>query len=481
MATATLRTRATAAGAVARESSRRQRRRRGDDDPDASSATTSARRRTRQRRPRLPISSALLSFLALAMLLITELPSIAPPVVFVRANTAAGTETLIGIVGRDFVLLGADSSVSQSIGKLTAVEMDKIAVLVDPFPEYYRSGGSSTSSSGDGGGQENEQRRLPLDRQHCVAAAAAGDAADADRLLDALREEAALEEYRNDFGIGGFFGSSGGIGGGGGCCDVQYVDCSSSSSTGPVGTGTAGIVGATTMNGGGGGGGGLSVRDVSHLARRLVWERLRTPAPLRVCLLLGGMILTTTASSSSKSATADAEEVSIEATAILQQQQPPLLFPSELVQRQLKDLALAVSVASSSSSAVAAAGRDDGDGEIVAVAKPPEEADLETAAAMRIARPQRRRLQLEPRLYWLDEYGSLQRVPYGSHGLASHFVMSILDNGYRPNMSLEDAVALMRKCFVQLQTRYVVNNSVRPCIKCVDEYGCRIIGPDDYN
>ena len=50
-------------------------------------------------------------------------------------SSAAQTETLIGIVGRDFVLLGADSALASGSIAWTATHVDKIAVLTNPFPE----------------------------------------------------------------------------------------------------------------------------------------------------------------------------------------------------------------------------------------------------------------------------------------------------------------------------------------------------------
>ena len=122
----------------------------------------------------------------------------------VEASSAAGSETLIGIVGKDFILLGADSSVSQSIA-LTVSNVDKITPLIDPFPNndngyddlrrQKTKVGITTSESvpetvsfvtkskirqqrGRGGGRR---------RQQTIVAAAAGDAADSDKVLSILK------------------------------------------------------------------------------------------------------------------------------------------------------------------------------------------------------------------------------------------------------------------------------------------------------
>lgn len=75
-------------------------------------------------------------------------------------------------------------------------------------------------------------------------------------------------------------------------------------------------------------------------------------------------------------------------------------------------------------------------------------------------------------MFWLDALGALQKVPFGAHGLASRFALSLLDNGHRPGMSLTEASDLMETCFEQLDNRYLVS-SVGFTMKVVDKNGCR--------
>ncbi|CAM9968555.1 unnamed protein product, partial [Chrysoparadoxa australica] len=56
-------------------------------------------------------------------------------------------------------------------------------------------------------------------------------------------------------------------------------------------------------------------------------------------------------------------------------------------------------------------------------------------------------------LFWLDSLGSLQQVPFGAHGHASRFALSVFDRGYREDMGVKDAVQLMMECVSQLQGR----------------------------
>jgi hypothetical protein len=80
---------------------------------------------------------------------------------------------------------------------------------------------------------------------------------------------------------------------------------------------------------------------------------------------------------------------------------------------------------------------------------------------------------LKPRLLWLDETGSIQKIPYGVHGFASNFAFSILDQNYRPNLTRMEACKLIKDCFDQLRERYVINSPYPPYIKCIDASGCQ--------
>ena len=61
------------------------------------------------------------------------------------------------------------------------------------------------------------------------------------------------------------------------------------------------------------------------------------------------------------------------------------------------------------------------------------------------------------KLYWMDYLGTLQQVQKGAHGYAGYFVNSVLDNNYHQNMTLEEGVATMKKCIVELRTRFMIN------------------------
>jgi 20S proteasome alpha/beta subunit len=278
-------------------------------------------------------------------------------------SQAAGTETLIGIVGKDFILLGADSSVSQSIS-LTASNLDKIASLSEPF--FY-----------------DDARSADPCQQQTIVAAAAGDAADSDRLVGLLQAHSTIQEYQS--GVG---------------CDVVFFPKED-----------AGVSDV-----------GLDVEAMASLARGQIASSLRSRTPLRVCLLIAGMMSTNGVESSSSS------------------------FVSMEVQEQVRRASSGFSRSIQNSNI-------------------PDKVVVQEGI----------RAKLEPRLYWLDEYGSMQKIEYGAHGHASNFCLSILDQGFKPDMSQEEAIKLLRDCFQQLRTRYIINSPQPPCIKCVDSNGVRLI------
>jgi 20S proteasome subunit beta 4 len=341
-----------------------------------------------------------------AVFFVVLLASIQRPAVVVEASKAAGTETLVGIVGRDFVLLMTDSSVSQGLA-LQASNLDKIAALSDPFPEGRRR-------------KESTDRQRPSllqagrAQQTAIVAAAAGDAADSDRLLGYLKAYATMEEYQNGWG-----------------CDVRVVPAQSRLED----RYNSRLVEEAP---------GFDVEAMAHFARRTVADNLRTAAPFRVCMLIAGMMKV-------KRKRVDNDFVARveglqgdDAVPVPSTTSPNFL--SQMVQRQVQQVS------------------DEAKGDAsLAVASPTVPTSSSSSASY------------QPRLFWLDEYGSLQQIQYGAHGYGSNLLLSILDRGYRPDMTLEDATALMKECFQELRSRYAMNSPQPPCIKCVDEDGIRRI------
>lgn len=295
------------------------------------------------------------------------------------ASSAAGQETLIGLVGKDFVMLGADSSVSQSIA-LSSTKMDKIYVIRDIFPRSHvaRKRPNSTPSA------------------QTILAAAAGNAADIDRMIGMLQSQTTIQEYESCIGN-----------------DVEYVTINGDEYDVPSSH--------IEQH--------LSVEAVARLARGQIASSLRTNTPYQVCLLVAGM---------QQEDNGEEEDLITSCHSSHLQQQ---------VQRASSDFSKTTTTTTKSNTA-------DGD----AASDTLQQHDA-----------------LKPKLYWLDSYGALQKLQYGAHGLGANFLWSILDQGFRPDLTREEALHLFQECFRQLRLRYVINSPQTPCIKCVDANGCHVI------
>jgi 20S proteasome alpha/beta subunit len=342
-----------------------------------------------------------------------------------HASQAAGTETLLAIVGRDFVLIGADSSVSQSIA-LTASNLDKIAVLVQPF--LPRTNNAQQQQ------QPPRPPRRHLHWQQTIVAAAAGDAADSDRLIAMLQAHATIREYEASVG-----------------CDVDYRTLGRTTSNNNNNEEEPARVYYAEA--------GLTVEAMAHLARGQIAASLRSQSPTKVCLLIAGMMPVSQTIPSTTTGTTTTPTT-------------PAFFAAERVQRQVQQ---AISTSTTRAKAREEGGVENDDVAPAQVAST-ESSSLSSSSSPAQQQQSKEQLVLEPRLYWLDEYGSIQQVQYGAHGHGSNFVLSILDQGFRTDMSREEATKLIRECFQQLRTRYVINSPQPPCIKCVDAAnGCVLI------
>ncbi|CAG8487040.1 8075_t:CDS:2 [Ambispora gerdemannii] len=62
-------------------------------------------------------------------------------------------------------------------------------------------------------------------------------------------------------------------------------------------------------------------------------------------------------------------------------------------------------------------------------------------------------------LYWIDYLGSLIEIPFAAHGYGAYYVTSVLDRYYYPQISLDEAKVLIKKCIDELKTRFFINLS----------------------
>jgi hypothetical protein len=225
--------------------------------------------------------------------------------------------------------------------------------------------------------------------------------------------------------------NNGGLG-----CDVRWVASSSSNEANNI----------SCLNDE-----GLDVRAMAHFARRHLWENLRT-RPLRVCLLIAGMMWDDDEDDNDNDndgGVADDSGDNIDRKPISDE-----IFASQKVQKQVRQALSNVNNKKTTTTI-------EGNIPEKLVSVTPSNV-LNTGSGL-----------YQPHLYWLDEYGSLQKIQYGAHGHGANFLLSVLDQSYRPDLTRAEAVQLMEECFQELRSRYVINSPEAPCIKCVDTNGVR--------
>jgi len=78
-------------------------------------------------------------------------------------------------------------------------------------------------------------------------------------------------------------------------------------------------------------------------------------------------------------------------------------------------------------------------------------------------------------LYFIDNYGSLQRMNYFVSGHSSLILSSFLDRYYRPDMTKKEILKLLKECKKLLKTRFIISQSGL-LLNLVDSNGCFSIG-----
>jgi 20S proteasome subunit beta 4 len=81
-----------------------------------------------------------------------------------------------------------------------------------------------------------------------------------------------------------------------------------------------------------------------------------------------------------------------------------------------------------------------------------------------------------PSLYYIDYLASMNRLDFGAHGYGSNFVLSIFDRYYKPGMSVEEVLQLLRTCLNELKTRFIIKEPLFT-VKIVDRNGVRSLDP----
>ncbi|CAA90462.1 putative proteasome subunit beta type-4 [Schizosaccharomyces pombe] len=80
----------------------------------------------------------------------------------------------------------------------------------------------------------------------------------------------------------------------------------------------------------------------------------------------------------------------------------------------------------------------------------------------------------KPELFWLDYLATCVRVPYACQGYSSFYCLSIFDRYYKPDLTIDEAVRIMKLCFDELKKRMPIDFKGFIC-KVVDKDGIREI------
>lgn len=335
-------------------------------------------------------------------------------------SSAAGQETLIGVVGRDFIMLGADSSLSSSI-TVTTSNVDKLNVLVDPFPNQSRCGM----------GHSNEYE------QQAVIVASAGDAADGDRLFSLLKFHTSVMEFEASVG-----------------CDVKCLyhgdgDCQQRRKRGEQRVRSFSPDASSSSS-------GIEVDDVARLARGEIASSLRSTGRFNTCLLVAGM-----------ARCPEFPAVDTGSSVFDKRTESDTLSFSHRIKKQVEAAEKVYGGSDKNNK-----GKGLGTSSKYLHQKCNNKSYMQNPMLQDCINDS---IAFQPRLYWIDEYGSIQLLEYGAHGLGANFALSILDRGYNPDLSKKEAADLIKDCFQQLKTRFVINCPTQPCVKCIDKDGCHLV------
>jgi 20S proteasome subunit beta 4 len=79
-----------------------------------------------------------------------------------------------------------------------------------------------------------------------------------------------------------------------------------------------------------------------------------------------------------------------------------------------------------------------------------------------------------PSLYFIDYLAALAKVRFGAQGHCGNFVLSVFDREWRPNMTLDEGLEVIRKCIHELKTRFMISQP-NFVIKVVDKNGIKVV------
>ena len=74
----------------------------------------------------------------------------------------------------------------------------------------------------------------------------------------------------------------------------------------------------------------------------------------------------------------------------------------------------------------------------------------------------------------MDYLAAYSKVRFGAQGYAANFVLSIFDRDWKPNMTVEEGIEVIKKCIHELDTRFMIAQP-KFFIKIVDKDGIRLL------
>lgn len=80
----------------------------------------------------------------------------------------------------------------------------------------------------------------------------------------------------------------------------------------------------------------------------------------------------------------------------------------------------------------------------------------------------------KPELFQIDYLGTKVELPYAAHGYSGFYTFSLLDRHYRPDMTTEEGLNLLKLCIEELERRMPVDFK-GVIVKIVDKDGIREI------
>lgn len=65
----------------------------------------------------------------------------------------------------------------------------------------------------------------------------------------------------------------------------------------------------------------------------------------------------------------------------------------------------------------------------------------------------------EPKLFWMDYFGSMVELPFAAHGYGANFCLGLLDRQFKKDLTREEAKQLLENCIQELSARFLINLS----------------------